>query len=121
MPASPAPRDPSAHPFRAAPMIYFIAPDVARPSGGVRTIYRSVDLLNGAGTAAAVLHTRRGFRCQWFDNETRVVYPPVRVGAADVLVIPAQFLAQLPSVAPGVRKVIFNQNAYRTFRSSTGR
>ena len=102
-------------------MIYFVAPDVARPSGGVRAIYRFVDLLNSAGAAAAVLHTRRGFRCQWFDNETRVVYAPVRVGGADVLVVPAYLLAEVPSIAPGVRKVILNQNAYRTFRASPGR
>src|SRR5262245_976669 len=99
-------------------MIYFVAPDVARPSGGVRAIYRFVDLLNSAGEAAAVLHTRRGFRCEWFDNETRVVYPPVQVGGADVLVIPAYLLAEVPSIAPGVRKVILNQGVYRTFRAS---
>ena len=97
-------------------MIYFVCPDVTWPSGGVRTIYRCVDLLNCAGQSAAVLHSRKGFRYRWFDGETRVVYPPVPVGVADVLVFPAHFLARAPSIAPTVRKVFFNQNVYRTFR-----
>ena len=95
-----------------------MAPDLSRPSGGVRTIYRSVDLLNAAGMPAAVVHARKGFRCGWFDNSTSVVYPPFRVGTRDVLVPPAYLYFRVPGLAPGVRKVIFNQNAYRTFRYS---
>ena len=121
MPAPPALRDASAHPLRAAPMIYFIAPDVARPSGGVRTIYRSVDLLNAAGRPRPCSTRGRASAANGSTTRRAVVYPPVRVGAADVLVVPAYFLAELPTIAPGVRKVVFNQNAYRTFRSSPGR
>jgi hypothetical protein len=98
-----------------------MAPDLSRPSGGVRTIYRSVDLLNAAGIPAAVVHARKGFRCSWFDNTTSIVYPLVRLGARDVLVPPAYLYFREPSLAPGVRKVIFNQGAYRTFSYSRGR
>jgi hypothetical protein len=102
-------------------VIYFLAPDLARPSGGVRTIYRSVDLLNAAGVPATVVHTRNGFRCRWFRNTTAVVYPPLTVGASDVLVPPEElYLLRAPDFAPGVRKVVFNQNAYRTFRALRG-
>jgi hypothetical protein len=96
--------------------IYYAAPDLARPSGGVRTIYRHVDVLNGLGLAAAVVHARRGFRCTWFDNDTRVVHPPLELSPADVLVVPEQYVTRIDALAPGVRKVIFNQNAYRTFQ-----
>jgi glycosyltransferase involved in cell wall biosynthesis len=99
-------------------VIYFIAPDLARPSGGVRTIYRSVDLLNAAGIGAAVIHGRKGFRCRWFENATSVVYPPLRLGMRDVLVPPESLYLRRPGLAPGVRKVIFHQNAYRSFRHS---
>jgi glycosyltransferase involved in cell wall biosynthesis len=103
-------------------VILFCTPDTARPSGGVRAIYRAVDLLNDAGLDAAVLHTKPGFRCDWFTNATRVVHPPVTVDGGDVLVVPEAFtyadVARLPA---GVPKVIFNQNAYRTFRSATRR
>ncbi len=104
------------------PVIYFCTPDTARPSGGVRAIYRAVDLLNDAGTEAAVLHTRAGFRCTWFDNTTRVAYPPVSVDGHDVLVVPEAFTpSDVARLAPGVPKVVFNQNAYRTFRSANRR
>jgi hypothetical protein len=103
----------------AALTIYYVSPDLARPSGGVRTIYRHVDTLNATGFDAAVLHTQRGFRCRWFDNDTRIVAPPLELTSRDLLVIPEQHTAaQVSRLAPGVAKVIGNQNAYRSFRSS---
>ncbi len=98
-------------------MIYYITPSLARPSGGVRTMYRHVDALNAAGFPAAVVHERRGFRCAWFENRTRVEYPPLMLND-DVLVFPEEFSAEsLARIAPGVPKVVLNQNAYRTFAS----
>ena len=97
-------------------MIYFVAPDLQRPSGGVRTIYRCVDLLNAVQHAAVVLHSHAGFRCEWFDHDTPIVYPELRVTADDVIVIPEQLSGKFAAIAPGVPKVVFNQNAYRTFR-----
>jgi glycosyltransferase involved in cell wall biosynthesis len=103
-------------------VIYFCTPDTERPSGGVRAIYRAVDLLNDAGLDAAVLHRKAGFRCEWFANTTRVVHPPVSVSGEDVIVVPEAFtpadMARLPN---GVPKVVFNQNAHRTFRSADRR
>ena len=96
--------------------IYYLAPDLERPSGGVRTIYRHVDVLNSTGRAAAVVHARPGFRCSWFENDTRVVSLPVVVGEADLVVVPEESIARLARLAHGARKVVFNQNAYRTFR-----
>jgi hypothetical protein len=97
-------------------VFYFVAPDLTRPSGGVRTIYRFVDLLNDAGLSAAVVHARKGFRCRWFENDTPVVHPPLTVGGRDVLVPPAYLYLRDPGLARGIRKVVFHQNAYRTFR-----
>jgi Glycosyl transferases group 1 len=96
--------------------IYYLAPDLRRPSGGVRTIYRHVDVLNATGRSAAVVHARPGFRCSWFENMTRVVTLPVVLGPADLVVVPEESIARLSRIAPGARKVVFNQNAYRTFR-----
>ena len=96
--------------------IYYLAPDVQRPSGGVRTIYRHVDALNDAGRSAAVVHARSGFRCSWFENETRVVDLPITLDASDLVVVPEESVGDLARIAPGARKVVFNQNAYRTFR-----
>jgi glycosyltransferase involved in cell wall biosynthesis len=54
--------------------IYFLTPDYAFPSGGVRVIYRHVDILNAQGISAFVLHRKQGHRCSWFAHNTPVVY-----------------------------------------------
>ena len=41
---------------------------------------------------------------------------PVVLGPSDLVVVPEESIARLARLAPGARKVVFNQNAYRTFR-----
>ncbi len=96
------------------PTVYYLAPDLATPSGGVRNIYRHVDALNALGIDAAVMHTKAGFRCGWFPHHTRTVAAAeVTVRGSDILVIPEWYsLHQLPR---GPRKVVFNQGVYHTF------
>ncbi|GAB7047262.1 glycosyltransferase [Catenuloplanes indicus] len=98
------------------PTVYYLTPDNPRPSGGLRQIYRHVDLLNASGTPAAVLHHERGFRCDWFPHRTRVESAADTVLTPDDLLVVAEWygpaLGRLPAE---LRKVIFNQNAYRTF------
>ena len=52
--------------------IDYTAPDARRAFGGVRMIYRHVDILNAAGFSAYVLHWYAPFTCTWFDHETPV-------------------------------------------------
>ena len=54
--------------------IYYRCPDKDYPVGGIRVIYRHVDVLNRNGFEAAVLHHYHPFRCTWFENETRVAH-----------------------------------------------
>src|SRR5690606_20220712 len=96
--------------------VFYLAPDLAAPSGGTRVIYRHVDLLNAAGVEAAVVHQRRGFRCDWFPNSTPVVAAgQVTLAPADVIVVPEWYAAGLHRLPAGVRKVVFNQGPYHTF------
>lgn len=99
------------------PTIYYLCPNYPEPSGGIRVVYRHVDLLNEAGRPAAVLHHTDGFRCDWFQNKTVVVgAPSVVLGPADFLVVPeiyGPFLDRLPT---GPRRIAFNQNGYMTFQ-----
>ena len=98
------------------PTIYFLTPDSQQPSGGIRVIYRHVDILNAAGIDAAVLHQRRGFRCTWFDNQTRVTHAGhVRVQRGDILVIPEISVAIIDTLASGTQYVIFNQGVHLTW------
>ena len=96
------------------PTIYYLSPLDTAPSGGIKQLYRQVDILNRNGYSAAVVHRTPGFRHAWFRNETRIVYgPDLRLTAADILVMPEVFGHQ--AFARGIRKVVFNQNCYRTF------
>lgn len=54
--------------------IYYLCPENKTPVGGVRVIYRHVDILNQYGIPAFVVHTHPGFRVQWFENTTPIVY-----------------------------------------------
>ena len=106
--------------LNAAPTLYFICPELSTPVGGVHMIYRHVDLLNEAGFDAFVLHATPGFRVRWFPNETRVAYVPQQFSENDIVVFPEVEGPFMAHTAVGCRKVIFNQNAYFTFRRFGG-
>ena len=103
------------------PTAWFICPDFERPSGGIRKLYRSVDILNDAGLQAAIVHQRRGFRCTWFEHQTRIVSAKrAVVSQRDVIVVPEIYGRSICDLPRGVRQVIFNQNAYLTLASLVG-
>src|SRR5512137_447087 len=126
------------------PVVYYFCPDLRGTVGGVKTMYRHVDVLNRNNINAAILHSTTGFRCDWFENNTRIAYvKTTRFEKDDVLVFPESLLAYYTdshspsglklhfyrmfsknrqkfylnelSKAP-VRKVVFNQGAYLTFK-----
>jgi glycosyltransferase involved in cell wall biosynthesis len=98
------------------PTIYYLTPDDNLARGGVRVQYRHVDLLNAAGFTASVLHTKPGFRCTWFANDTVVRSAgEVRIGPQDLLVIPEYYAPGLAELPKDIRVVMFNQGAYHTF------
>jgi len=100
----------------SSPAIYYLCPDYPVPAGGIRTIYRHVDILNQAGCNSAVLHHRDGFACRWFDHSTRTLgAPSARISPDDVLVIPEIYGPFLERFPRELRLVCFNQNAYLTF------
>lgn len=97
---------------------WFVAPDWNRPSGGTRKVYRSVDVLNAAGISAAVVHHAKGFRCDWFPNETKVVSASdLTVSPSDVIVVPEIYTTSICALPSGIRQVILNQNVYVTLDS----
>lgn len=52
--------------------IFFLCPDNNIPSGGVKQIYRQVDILNENGFEAYIIHNRKNYRASWFQNETKI-------------------------------------------------
>ncbi|MBW2056230.1 MAG: glycosyltransferase family 4 protein [Deltaproteobacteria bacterium] len=99
------------------PKIFYFCYDHQNPTGGQKQVYRHVDILNGHGRQAFVLHLERGFRLTWFDNTTRAIsldeFKGTYQADRDVLVIPED-LGERILAFPG-RKVIFNQNCYYGF------
>jgi glycosyltransferase involved in cell wall biosynthesis len=120
--------------------VFYRCPDKDYPVGGIRVIYRHVDILNRSGFDAAVLHHYHPFRCTWFENDTRVAHevrypdlslpvraakravgrpastdpvPALELGAGDMLVLP-EVMPAVPESEADVPKVIFDQNAYLT-------
>lgn len=115
-----ASRTPPTVPFGRAtgrpPRIFYLSPDPITASGGVRVIYRHVDLLNELGFPATVLHARRGYRADWFENDTRVsAARDAILTPDDILVVPELYGANLRRLQGGPRIVLFNQGFYHTF------
>ncbi len=101
-----------------ATTVYYLTPHFDGPSGGVRMLYRHVDVLNEAGIPAAVVHARRNFRCTWFENSTRVISSDeVVLGPDDLLVVPEYYAVGLARLPSDVRVVVLNQGAYHSFDS----
>ncbi len=97
-------------------MIYFLTPDEARPSGGIRQIYLMVDLLCELGYEASVFHGTPGFRCTWFENSTPVVAKPFfGLERGDLLVVPEYDGARKRERCADAAVVVFNQGHFQTF------
>jgi glycosyltransferase involved in cell wall biosynthesis len=96
--------------------IYYLCPDENVPVGGIKVLYRHVDVLNRNSFQAAIVHRKKGFRATWFENHTRVeYYGKINPDAFDFIVVPEVNGPRATNVFPGAKKVIFNQNAYYTF------
>lgn len=97
--------------------VYYLCPDSNEPSGGVRTIYQHVDILNLVGIEAFVLHHNRGFICTWFQHQTKVLAAPeVTLTSTDILVIPEFYVPYAKELCVE-RLLIFNQGVYHSFAS----
>ncbi|MDG1974712.1 MAG: glycosyltransferase, partial [Flavobacteriaceae bacterium] len=125
--------------------ILFICPDIIEPIGGVKQIYRQVDVLNSLGYKALVVHQNHGFKPKWFEFDTPIEYhymihaelnnqPAIRpqwyvklreaqlarndlkIEDSDILVFPEAYGPQINQVYPSHSKVIYNQNCYHSFR-----
>jgi hypothetical protein len=102
----------------ASPTLYFFTPDLPHVLGGVRQIYRHVDVLNANGFDAWVVHRKKGFKIKWFEHETRTMYEPAPMRKnLDIGVFPEIWGSGINRWGQNIRKVILNQNAYYTWKS----
>jgi len=90
----------------------FVSPDSNVPTGGVKVIYKHVELLQSLGVDAHVMHFQRPYRCDWFENHASIVYFD-ELRQTDMLMVPeimTIFGTQLASI--GMRYCMFVQNGY---------
>jgi hypothetical protein len=83
------------------------------PIGGVKQIYRQVDVLRKNGYDAAVIHGKENFRCSWFENDTVVVGMNDEVESGDYVVLP-EVLPSVPKIK-GIENsniVVYAQNPF---------
>ena len=101
-------------------LLFVCYPDTNHPIGGVKQIYRQVELLAAAGLDASVLQQEPGFRADWFASNAPVLDLASYLASGpsaerDLIVLPETWLGQVPGYLVGIPKVIFNQNAFYTF------
>jgi len=98
-------------------IVYVICSDHTLPSGGIMKLYELVDILNKFGIQSYVVHKKKGFRVTWFPNDTQVIdYQSVHIKPDDIIILPEGYAAYIPNLCPGIRKIIYNQNSFNTFK-----
>ncbi len=98
--------------------IYVFVPKVApdRPIGGVKMLYRHVDVLNKHGFSASIILHEGDTRNKWFHSDTPIRFLKDRfITKSDILVLPEILGPLLAEYGKGVSKVIYNQSAYLSF------
>ena len=111
------------HPHR-----YWFAlhPDLSRPIGGAKQVHRLVEALGTLQREATIIQQEASFHPGWFSSQVATIgleqfqargdLRPDR----DVIVLPETFLAALPRYAPGLPKLVFNQNGAYSFGLKPG-
>jgi glycosyltransferase involved in cell wall biosynthesis len=124
-------------------LIYVVCPDRNDPIGGVKQLYRLVDILNTIGYDAFIIHGKTATKVKWFDHQIPIKYFPYlhiwlnrqkakkkkrtplffktllkdkRMPETDsIIVFPEVYGPNVNKIVPNNKVVIFNQNCYYTF------
>jgi len=113
-----------------SPPRYWLAlhPDLQRPIGGVKQMHRLAEALNRCGRQATLIQDAEAFHPGWFSSEVATIsckrwrrllaeLQPDR----DVVLLPETFLNVFSSYAPGLPKIVFNQNGAYSFGSGSAK
>ena len=90
--------------------IRFVCHDNSNPSGGIRTLYRQVDILLSHGYDVAVMHEKADFRLQWFEHTTPTEGLHRNFESDDWIVFPEDYIDMMQFFADvSCNKVVFCQ------------
>ena len=100
---------------------FALHPDIASPIGGVKQAHRFAEVLVDCGREATIIQQSADFHPGWFTSQVATIalddwrqrkdLSPEK----DVVVLPETFIKVFDSYAPGLPKIIFNQNAAYSF------
>lgn len=99
--------------------ILYLCHDNPNPSGGIRTLYRHVEILNSGGFDAYIVHYQTGFQPRWFQSAAPVIYADGGMGfnPDDWVVVPEDYCGALEGIRNvGCRKAVFCQGHYQIFQ-----
>jgi glycosyltransferase involved in cell wall biosynthesis len=106
--------------YKNMPRIFYECLDQDKPAGGVRRLYRHVEILRDNGFDAYILHHSRPFRITWFKSMVPVVYSSelADLSDKDILVIPEGHIEVMrQTVQLPCRRVVIALNWARIFES----
>ena len=111
------------HPYR-----YWLAlhPDIHRPIGGAKQMHRLAEALNHLGREARIIQDKEDFHPGWFKSKVQTISVSKFKSSSelkttrDILILPETFLPTIPTYAPGLSKIIFNQNGAYSFGLKQG-
>ena len=102
---------------------YWLAlhPDIGKPIGGVKQMHRLAETLTACGREATIIQEKEDFHPGWFKSNVKTLSLQKWIKLEnlcrerDVIVLPETFLPSLPTYAPGLPKILFNQNGSYSF------
>ena len=96
--------------------VYVLGTANPTPSGGIKKLYEFVDTLNANHIKSYMIY-HQAHTLNWFNNATPTTeFKSVTITQEDLLIIPEVIADQALTLYPGIRKIIFNQNSFKTFQ-----
>ena len=101
---------------------WFLAyPDLNKAVGGIKQIHRVAEIIEELGFFACLVQEQADFRPNWFESNVNTIsrsdwfkrtdFDP----HIDIIVLAETFVPLIPSLFPGIPKIIFNQNVSYSF------
>ena len=101
---------------------FALHPDIPRPIGGIKQAHRLAEALIECGLEATIIQQNADFHPGWFRSSVPTIgisdWTKLRHKLSpqrDLVVLPETYLPLFESYAPGLPKIIFNQNASYSF------
>lgn len=93
-------------------VIYYHCPDTNLHIGGIKILYKHVELLNENGIQAYILHGKKGFTCTWFSHNAPITYFDIcQIDKEDYVVISETYFYLISNY-----QINFNDNFHYHFR-----